>query len=191
MTGALGLLPGRVERLRRLVTHADVPGCACLEHGRRWRRLLDGVARQPGATAPRAPPARARAGDLPRRARHRLPGRSVRRAASWPTSAAGRLDAFGGTSVAAPTNAGLFADTNQGCFSQLGRVGPALYAASRRAAPTSPTSRGQQRLHRHQRRATSPPGAGYDLASGLGTPGRPEPGHRPAGGATGARRWRR
>ena len=36
---------------------------------------------------------------------------------------------FGGTSVAAPTNAGLFADTNQGCFNRLGRVGPALYAA--------------------------------------------------------------
>ena len=34
----------------------------------------------------------------------------------------------GGTSVASPTNAGLFADTNQGCFGSLGMVGPNLYA---------------------------------------------------------------
>ena len=40
----------------------------------------------------------------------------------------GGWTAFGGTSVGAPTNAGLFADTNQGCFARLGRVGPALYA---------------------------------------------------------------
>ena len=56
---------------------------------------------------------------------------AVLRAAAW--------TAFGGTSVAAPTNAGLFADTNQGCFSPLGRVGPALYAAGRRE---------QRQLHR-------------------------------------------
>ena len=48
----------------------------------------------------------------------------------------GRWTAFGGTSVAAPVNAGLFADTNQGCFGQLGRVGPALYAAQQANAGT-------------------------------------------------------
>ena len=52
----------------------------------------------------------------------------------------GRWTGFGGTSVAAPSNAGLFADTNQGCFSPLGRVGPALYGAEL-------SSSGE--LHRH------------------------------------------
>ena len=49
---------------------------------------------------------------------------------------AGSWSAFGGTSVAAPTNAGLFADTNQGCSRPLGRVGPALYAAQQANAAT-------------------------------------------------------
>ena len=41
----------------------------------------------------------------------------------------GGWGAIGGTSVAPPTNAGLFADTNQGCARSLGMVAPALYAA--------------------------------------------------------------
>src|SRR4029077_1588193 len=41
---------------------------------------------------------------------------------------AGRWGGVGGTSVASPTNAGLFADTNQGCFGSLGMVAPNLYA---------------------------------------------------------------
>jgi len=48
----------------------------------------------------------------------------------------GRWTAFGGTSVAAPVNAGLFVDINQGCYSQLGRVGPALYAAEQADSDT-------------------------------------------------------
>ena len=50
----------------------------------------------------------------------------------------GSWTAFGGTSVAAPTNAGLFADTDQGCYASLGHVGPALYAAA-----------GSEQLHPH------------------------------------------
>ena len=78
----------------------------------------------------------------------------------------GGWTAFGGTSVAAPTNAGLFADINQGCFNRLGMVLPALYAAGgsgntnftdiTRATTTSPTRNGgdfgaTRRLRRRQR----------------------------------------
>ncbi|MFZ0250149.1 MAG: IPT/TIG domain-containing protein, partial [Acidimicrobiales bacterium] len=86
----------------------------------------------------------------------------------------GRWLGFGGTSVAAPTNAGLFADTNQGCFSRLGRVGPALYGAQQSNANTftditqgnndfTDTNLGQF--------AAAP---GFDAASGLGTPVDPD-----------------
>ncbi|HEX4127855.1 MAG TPA: IPT/TIG domain-containing protein, partial [Acidimicrobiales bacterium] len=82
----------------------------------------------------------------------------------------GRWTGFGGTSVAAPTNAGLFVDTNQGCFSPLGQVGPSLYAAQQANAGTftditqgnndfTGTNLGQF--------AAAP---GFDAASGLGTP---------------------
>ena len=82
----------------------------------------------------------------------------------------GHWTGFGGTSVAAPTNAGLFVDTNQGCFNPLGRVGPALYAAQQGNAGTftditqgnndfTDTNLGQF--------AAAP---GFDTASGLGTP---------------------
>ncbi len=50
----------------------------------------------------------------------------------------GSWTAYGGTSVAAPTNAGLFADTNQGCYFPFG---------SRRACPLR--RRWQRQLHRH------------------------------------------
>jgi Pro-kumamolisin, activation domain/IPT/TIG domain len=82
----------------------------------------------------------------------------------------GSWDAFGGTSVAAPTNAGLFADTNQGCFSQLGRVGPALYAAQQANGDnfTDITSGNNDLTDSNS--GLFPAGAGYDAASGLGTP---------------------
>ena len=80
----------------------------------------------------------------------------------------GAWTGFGGTSVGAPTNAGFFADTNQGCFAQLGMADPALYAAGWRRELHRHHD-GEQRLHRHQRRAI-PARLGYDEASGLGTP---------------------
>ena len=83
---------------------------------------------------------------------------------------AGSWGGFGGTSVAAPTNAGLFADTNQGCFSRLGRVGPALYAAagSSGADFTDITSGNNDFTGTNGGQFQA--GPGYDAASGLGTP---------------------
>ena len=82
----------------------------------------------------------------------------------------GRWTGFGGTSVAAPTNAGLFVDTNQGCFSQLGRVGPALYAAQQGNGDTfTDVTQGDNDFtdtNFGQFAATT----GFDAASGLGTP---------------------
>ena len=87
-------------------------------------------------------------------------------AAYW----SGRWTGFGGTSVAAPTNAGLFVDTNQGCFSQLGRVGPALYAAQQANGNTFTDIT----LGNNDFTNTNPghfaAGTGFDAASGLGTP---------------------
>jgi subtilase family serine protease len=75
---------------------------------------------------------------------------------------------FGGTSAVAPQMAGLFADTDQGCTTPLGMVGPALYAAAGSANFTDVTT-GQNDFT-----ATNggrwPATAGYDAASGLGTP---------------------
>ncbi len=97
-------------------------------------------------------------------------------AAYW----SGHWTDFGGTSVAAPANAGLFADTNQGCFRALGRVGPALYVgATGQQRHLHRHHPGQQRLHRHQRRALRRrhrlrPGQRARHAC------RPEPGHSAA-----------
>jgi hypothetical protein len=83
----------------------------------------------------------------------------------------GVWNAFGGTSVAAPTNAGLFADTNQGCFNRLGRVGPALYAAGLPLGNGNFTD-----ITAGNNDFTTTNGGsftavvGYDMASGLGTP---------------------
>ncbi len=77
---------------------------------------------------------------------------------------------FGGTSIAAPTNAGLFADTNQGCFGRLGRVGPALYAAAATNGSTFTdiTSGNNDFTDSHFGEFEAEPG--YDAASGLGSP---------------------
>ena len=80
----------------------------------------------------------------------------------------GSWGGFGGTSVAAPTNAGLFADTNQGCFNRLGRVGPALYAADSNANFTDITTGNNDFTGTHGGEFQA--GPGYDAASGLGTP---------------------
>jgi ribosomal protein L24E len=75
---------------------------------------------------------------------------------------------FGGTSAVAPTDAGLFADTNQGCTTSLGMVGPTLYAANSGADFTDITSGNNDFTGTNG--GLFGAGAGYDAASGLGTP---------------------
>ena len=75
---------------------------------------------------------------------------------------------FGGTSVGAPSNAGLFADTNQGCFAQLGMANPALYAAAGGANYTDITAGNNDFTDTNG--GQYPARSGYDQASGLGTP---------------------
>ena len=82
----------------------------------------------------------------------------------------GRWTGFGGTSVAAPTNAGLFVDTNQGCFSQLGRVGPALYAAQQGSGDTFTDITQGNNDFTDTNSAQFGAATGFDAASGLGTP---------------------
>ncbi len=82
----------------------------------------------------------------------------------------GHWTAFGGTSVAAPTNAGLFADTNQGCFSALGRVGPALYAAQQGDSDTFTDITQGNNDFTDTHSGQFPAAAGFDAATGLGTP---------------------
>ena len=82
----------------------------------------------------------------------------------------GRWTAFGGTSVAAPTNAGLFVDTNQGCFFPLGRVGPALYAAQRANSGTFTDITQGNNDFTDSNLGQFSAGTGFDAASGLGTP---------------------
>ena len=83
----------------------------------------------------------------------------------------GVWNAFGGTSVAAPTNAGLFADTNQGCFNRLGRVGPALYAAGLPLGNGNYTDiTAGNNDFTVTNRGSFTAVVGYDMASGLGTP---------------------
>ena len=77
---------------------------------------------------------------------------------------------FGGTSVGAPTNAGLFADTDQGCFRTLGMVGPALYAAGRSGTSNfTDVVLGDNDFTRTNGGKYAA-GVGFDPASGLGTP---------------------
>jgi hypothetical protein len=82
----------------------------------------------------------------------------------------GSWRAFGGTSVAAPTNAGLFADTNQGCFNPLGRVGPALYAAQQANSATFTDITAGNNDLTDTNGGLFPAAPGFDAASGLGTP---------------------
>ena len=76
---------------------------------------------------------------------------------------------FGGTSVAAPANAGLFADTNQGCFNRLGLVAPALYTAGPGGPNYTDITSGNNDFTDSQGGVFAA-GVGYDEASGLGTP---------------------
>jgi hypothetical protein len=76
----------------------------------------------------------------------------------------------GGTSVAAPANAGLFVDTNQGCFSALGRVGPALYSAQQASSGNFTDVTSGDNDFTDTNLGHFPAGPGFDAASGLGTP---------------------
>jgi hypothetical protein len=81
---------------------------------------------------------------------------------------AGGWTVFGGTSVVAPSDAALFADTNQGCARPLGMVGPALYAVNPTTSYTDVTA-GNNDLTNTNAGLYGAQG-GYDAASGLGTP---------------------
>jgi subtilase family serine protease len=75
---------------------------------------------------------------------------------------------FGGTSAVAPSDAGLFADTNQGCYSPLGMAGPKLYAADSAANYTDVTSGNNDFTDTNDGDYAAQ--GGYDAATGLGTP---------------------
>jgi hypothetical protein len=82
----------------------------------------------------------------------------------------GHWTGFGGTSVAAPTNAGLFVDTNQGCYTALGRVGPALYAAQQANGDTFTDVSSGNNDFTDTNGGLFAATSGFDPASGLGTP---------------------
>ena len=82
----------------------------------------------------------------------------------------GHWTGFGGTSVAAPANAGFFADTNQGCFSPLGRVGPALYSADQANSDTFTDITQGNNDFTDNHGGPSPPPPATTPASGLGSP---------------------
>jgi hypothetical protein len=83
-------------------------------------------------------------------------------------SGQGGWGAIGGTSMAAPTNAGLFADTNQGCYNPLGMVAPNLYSHSGAGNFSDVISGNNDYTNTHS--GTYSAGANFDEASGLGTP---------------------
>jgi hypothetical protein len=80
----------------------------------------------------------------------------------------GSWGGVGGTSVASPTNAGLFADTNQGCYSQLGMVGPNLYANGNSLNFTDVETGNNDFTDTNGGQYVALPG--FDAASGWGTP---------------------
>ncbi len=80
---------------------------------------------------------------------------------------AGGWDVAGGTSMAAPLWAALVADTNQGCASPAGLLGPTIYASDASSSFDDITV-GNNDLFGNA--STYPAGVGYDLASGWGSP---------------------
>jgi pro-kumamolisin-like protein/IPT/TIG domain-containing protein len=75
---------------------------------------------------------------------------------------------FGGTSIAAPSNAGFFVDTNQGCYNRLGMAGPALYAAENGSNFTDIVSGNNDFTDTNSGQYNAV--TGFDPASGLGSP---------------------
>jgi hypothetical protein len=82
----------------------------------------------------------------------------------------GSWHGFGGTSVAAPTNAGLFADTNQGCFAPLGMIAPNLYANGGSGSSNFTDITKGDNDFTDTNSGHWPAVSGYDPSSGLGTP---------------------
>ncbi|MGO8862771.1 MAG: protease pro-enzyme activation domain-containing protein [Acidimicrobiales bacterium] len=78
---------------------------------------------------------------------------------------------FGGTSEVAPSLAGFLADSDQGCNSTLGLVGPALYSADAAdaSADFNDVTQGENDFT-GTNGGDYPATSGYDLATGLGTP---------------------
>ena len=171
------------------VSGANVSRVRLREQGCGRRRLLLEWPATPGSPTSRG--RTNRAGSAPAGRSRTSPTRPTRRRAAWPSTSPGSWSAFGGTSVAAPTNAGLFADTNQGCFSPLGpRRSRALRGAAGEQRQLHRHHVRQQRLHRHQRRrssrrrpASTPPAASARPST------RTSP--SPCRARTGAPRWRR
>jgi hypothetical protein len=83
-------------------------------------------------------------------------------------AAGGGWEVYGGTSAVAPAMAAFFADTNQGCAAPVGLVGPALYAADNGSNYTDVTSGNNDFTASNGGNWGAQ--AGYDPASGLGTP---------------------
>jgi hypothetical protein len=82
----------------------------------------------------------------------------------------GRWELFGGTSAAAPLWAALTTDINQGCAARVGFVNPLLYTAgSGSSPPFNDITEGDNNLFAGPP-ADYPAAAGYDLASGWGSP---------------------
>ena len=79
----------------------------------------------------------------------------------------GAWGGIGGTSVAPPTTAALFADTNQGCARTLGMVAPALYAANGSANFSDVVGGNNDFTQTNGNRYTA--GLGFDPVTGLGT----------------------
>ncbi len=75
---------------------------------------------------------------------------------------------YGGTSAVAPTDAGLFADTDQGCTNPIGMVGPTLYAADNPSTFTDVTTGNNDFTDTNGGNFVAK--GGYDAATGLGTP---------------------
>jgi subtilase family serine protease len=82
----------------------------------------------------------------------------------------GQWTPFGGTSVSPPTNAGLFADTNQGCNSSLGLVAPNLYVQGGPGNSNFFDVRSGNNDYTGTHGGAYPATVGFDAASGLGTP---------------------
>ena len=88
---------------------------------------------------------------------------------------------FGGTSIGAPTTAGYLSDTNQGCATALGPVGPALYESTNGSDFTDITSGNND--------FTDTSGglfagtSGYDPTTGKGSPVDPKLAQALQGGA--------
>ena len=190
MTSPVGHLAGRVERLLQLPGPRQRARLRQLDH----RRRRAAATRWSGPANPGQPasgPA-CHVGVVPRRARHRLPRRSVRRGRGGLFDRPGRVDRLRRHQRRRTHQRGA-----------LRRHQPGLLHPARPGGPRALRGRRRQRvrLHRHHERATTT----SPTANGGGLPrrtrlrlgqrarhtGRPEPVPRPAGRATGARRWRR